>query len=40
VFFPLAPYHNPEGKVAMKVGYARFFLCPFQRDMQETGRTI
>jgi ribosome maturation factor RimP len=34
VLFPLAPYHNPEGKVAMKVGYARFFLCPFQRDRE------
>jgi ribosome maturation factor RimP len=40
VLFPLAPYHNPEGKVAMKVGYARFFLCPFQRDSQETGQGL
>jgi len=33
-------YHNPEGKVALKVGYARFFLCLFpgarKNDQGET----
>lgn len=30
LFSPLMRYHNPAGKVAMKVGFARFFLCLFQ----------
>ena len=37
VLFFIGAIPQPWGDVAMKVGYARFFLCPFQRDSEEIG---
>ena len=41
VFALVLYHHSCEGAVALKVGFARFFLCPFQRDrLEEDGPVV